>query len=76
MELKPFFSYEQQIAELRNKGIIINHDECLRFLQDVNYYNRLSAFFLPYESNLRGVPFCRIVRLYEFDSNSGHCLSR
>ena len=39
----------------------------LRFLQDVNYY-RLSAFFLPYERNLRGVPFSRIVRLYEFDS--------
>ena len=67
MELKPFFSYEQQITELRNKGIIINHDECLRFLQDVNYY-RLSAFFLPYEGELSGVPFSCIVRLYEFDS--------
>lgn len=67
MELKPFFSYEQQIEELQNKGIIINHDEALIFLQDVNYY-RLSAFFLPYGGNLDGVPFCKIVRLYEFDS--------
>ena len=43
MTLKPFFSYEQQIEELRNKGIVIDHDEGLRFLQDVNYY-RLLAF--------------------------------
>lgn len=67
MELKPFFSYDQQIDELRRKGIIIDSDECLRFLHDVNYY-RLSAFFLPYKGNLGGVPFSRIVRLYEFDS--------
>ena len=67
MALKLFFSYEQQIEELRNKGIIIDYDEGLRFLQNVNYY-RLSAFFLPYKSNLKGVLFSRIVRLYEFDS--------
>ena len=68
MGLKPFFSYEQQVGELRKKGIIIDCDECLRFLQDVNYY-RLSAFFLPYKGNLCGVHFSQIVKLYEFDSN-------
>ena len=74
MELKPFFSYEKQIAELRNKGIIINHDECLRFLQDVNYY-RLSAFCLIraiWEEFLSAV----LSDYMNLTASSGHCLSR
>ena len=60
MNIKPFFSYEQQIEELQRKVIILNHDECLDFLKDVNYY-RFSAYLLPYKGN-------RIKKMYEFDS--------
>ena len=53
MNIKPFFSYEQQIEELQRKGIILNHDECLDFLKDVNYY-RLSAYLLSFTIQRQG----------------------
>ena len=67
MNIKPFFSYEQQIEELQRKVIILNHDECLDFLKDVNYY-RFSAYLLPYKGKTSGLEFNRIKKMYEFDS--------
>ena len=67
MKLKPFFSYDQQIEELRRKGIDLSHDECIKFLENVNYY-RFSAYLLPYKGKLQGVSFQKIKRVYEFDS--------
>lgn len=67
MNIKPFFSYEQQIEELQRKGIILNHDECLDFLKDVNYY-RLSAYLLPYKGKAARLEFNQIKKIYEFDS--------
>ena len=67
MNIKPFFSYEQQIEELQRKGIILDHDECLDFLKDVNYY-RLSAYLLPYKGKTARLEFNKIKKIYEFDS--------
>ena len=67
MDTKPFYSYDNQIEGLKNKGIIVEYDECLKFLKDVNYY-RFSAYLLPYMNNLKEVSFKEIQQIYEFDS--------
>lgn len=67
MKLKPFFTYEQQLEALKIKGIIIDEDNSLSFLESVNYY-RLSAFLLPFKGHYDGIPFSRIKKIYEFDS--------
>ncbi len=67
MDLKPFYSYNKQIEELKNKGLAVDYDECLEFLKDVNYY-RFSAYLLPYKNNLKEVSFKEIQQIYEFDS--------
>lgn len=67
MDVKPFFSYEQQIEELQHKGIILDYIDCLNFLKKVNYY-RFSAYLLPYKGKTLGLEFSRIKKIYEFDS--------
>ncbi len=46
-------------------------NECIRFLQQVNYY-RISAYFLPFRKKngeyFTNISFSRIKRIYEFDS--------
>ena len=45
----------------------MDHDECLDFLKDVNYY-RLSAYLLPYKGKTARLEFNKIKKIYEFDS--------
>ena len=66
MQLKPFFSYEQQLKALQEKGIIIDDPIALEFLKSVNYY-RFSAYFLPFKNGNGNISFSRIRRIYEFD---------
>ena len=66
MHLKPFFSYEQQLESLKEKGIFIDDPVALGFLKSVNYY-RFSAFILPFKGRYENLLFSRIKRIYEFD---------
>ncbi len=74
MELKKPTTFDEQLSLIKEKGFAIqeNHErECLAFLQKTNYY-RLSAYFLPFRKSdgtyFSGIPFTRIQRIYEFDS--------
>jgi abortive infection bacteriophage resistance protein len=64
-------SYEDQIALLKQRGLLIPDDgKALRYLQQISYF-RLSAYFLPYQ-NIKdrfneGVDFDQILDTYRFD---------
>lgn len=72
---KPFISIENQIIELKNKGLVIEDDiAAYNFLSNVSYY-RLRAYTYPYQDNsnpnhpfLKTIKFEEINALYEFDS--------
>ena len=62
MELKQPTSYDQQIAKLRAKNIVIDDiSSCKTFLSSVNYY-RFSAYYLPFKIDddhcTPGLSFC------------------
>ena len=64
-------TYEQQLDNLRSRGLIINDKEfCLKTLRATNYY-RLTAYLLPFRkadhTYFDGVTFERIWKIYEFD---------
>ncbi len=74
MQTKEPTTFEEQIEIIRGKGFLIDEQEekeCIRFLQQVNYY-RISAYFLPFRRKSGGyftnIRFSRIKRIYEFDS--------
>jgi abortive infection bacteriophage resistance protein len=70
-EIKPFFTYQEQINQLGVHGCIVE-DEVLarRILSQVNYY-RFSAYFLPFKQSngeyKQGASFNTVYRIYEFD---------
>ena len=66
MQLKPFFSYEQQLEALKGKGIIMYDPMALEFLEGVNYYYRFSAYLLPLKNKSEKLSFSRLRRIYEF----------
>ena len=71
MELKPPTTFADQVNKLRSRNCIIENDsECIRFLEQVNYY-RFSAYFLPFKQKdgfyIAGTSFRKIQRIYEFD---------
>lgn len=72
MKLKRETTFEEQLELLRKKGIIINTPkDCIKFLQQVNYY-RFSAYYLPFRDAdsqilFKNVEFERIKKIYEFD---------
>lgn len=80
MELKKPTTYEEQVALLEGKGIIIeDEDECRAFLSRVNYYY-FSGFVLPFlnkETSKCFVPvsFDRLHGLYEFDAELRNLIS-
>lgn len=71
--LKPATTYDEQIALLRNKRIIVNdEDVCRKFLSTSNYY-RISGYILPYKAKdsdtcFRDTDFNRIMNIYKFDA--------
>lgn len=66
-------TYDQQIAILKAKGIIIKDEiKAKFFLNHVNYY-RFSGYFLPFQVNGQGslfpnIEFERLQAIYEFDA--------
>ena len=72
MDVKKPTSYEEQVDLIKEKGFIITDtDECIKFLNQANYY-RLSAYYLPFrnpdKSYITDIHFSRIQRIYGFDS--------
>lgn len=70
---KPALTYEQQVAQLRRRGMTIADDAQAKFyLQHLNYY-RLTAYWLPFESDhsthqfRTGTTFEAVLNLYIFD---------
>lgn len=72
MFIKKPKTYDQQIAILKNKNIvIIDETSAKTFLNHVNYY-RFSGYFLPFQINGQGslfsnITFDRLQAIYEFD---------
>lgn len=68
---KPFKSYDEQIALLRQRGLIIANEDTARvILKRMNYY-RLSAYSLTLRKNDTFYPHVSIediVELYDFDA--------
>lgn len=71
-EAKPFKTYEEQVALLKSRGLIISDEaEAKDILKRLNYY-RLSAYSLTLRKNdefYPGVAIEDIVALYDFDSD-------
>ena len=69
---KPFKTYDEQIAILRSRGLIISSDENARaILKQMNYY-RLSAYSLTLRKDdvfYPGTTIEDILALYDFDSD-------
>lgn len=77
-QTKPFKSYDEQIALLRERGLIITDDVYARdVLKRMNYY-RFSAYSLTLRENDRFFPEVTLqdmVALYDFDQGSGASFS-
>ena len=70
---KPWLSYQDQIALLRSRGMVIDDDRsAIEFLQHINYY-RFSVFCVAFESSRHqfpdGVTFELVQAACEFDRN-------
>jgi len=70
---KPFLTIAQQIEQLKSRGMHFADEEKARYyLENLNYY-RLSAYWLPFESDHKthtfkeGTSFERVLELYIFD---------
>lgn len=70
---KPATHYSQQVALLRQRGMVIDEPQVAEFyLQHINYY-RLAAYWLPFEADHvthtfhPGTRFTQVLDLYVFD---------
>jgi abortive infection bacteriophage resistance protein len=70
---KPAFSIDQQIAQLRKRGMVINNFPLAEhYLSQINYY-RLAAYWLPFESDhvthtfQPNISFEKVLELYILD---------
>jgi abortive infection bacteriophage resistance protein len=70
---KPATTYAQQIAQLQQRGMVIDDPASTAFyLQHLNYY-RLGAYWLPFEADHAthtfrpGTQFSQVLNLYVFD---------
>ncbi len=68
--IKPFKTLEQQVAILKERGLLIDDEEqAKRLLLNLNYY-RLSAYTLTLRKNDKfysGVHFSDVMQIYSFD---------
>lgn len=70
--LKSPSTYQQQLALLKSRGIVVNSTpECESFLQRVNYY-RLTGYTLPFKDSasdtFKDLSFYRLECVYYFDT--------
>lgn len=70
---KPALTVDQQIDQLRNRGMVIDDTtQAKHYLSQINYY-RLTAYWLPFESDhithtfQQGTRFEQVLNLYIFD---------
>jgi len=70
---KPATTYPQQVAQLQQRGMVIDDPTAAAFyLQHINYY-RLGAYWLPFEADHAahtfrpGTLFSQVLNLYVFD---------
>jgi len=68
---KPALTINEQIALLKNRGLIVNNEEELSYyLKNINYYH-LTIYFKHYQrdDNFReGVSFDDVLKIYKFDN--------
>jgi abortive infection bacteriophage resistance protein len=73
--LKPFTSIAEQIELLSSRGMVVDKQLAVQWLQRVGYY-RLSAYWYPYrainnagrsDEFVAGTTFDNVAKLYEFD---------
>lgn len=72
MKIKPATTYKTQVEKLCSRGLLVeDKSECESFLKGVNYY-RFSAYLLPFKNSddtyKEGTLFCKVRRIYEFDT--------
>ena len=72
MDTKPATTFNNQVAILKSRGLIISDEgSCLSFLKCINYY-RFSAYLLPFKTNnesyIPGTTFHQVRRIYDFDA--------
>lgn len=70
-QLKDPTTYQEQLAILQNRNVVIDDpSNCIRVLEAVSYY-RLTAYLLPFKqtdgSYRKGTKFHTVYRIYEFD---------
>lgn len=70
-QLKEPTTYQEQLAILQKRNIIIDDsDYCISVLESVNYY-RFTAYFLPFKlkdgTYRNGTRFQQVYQIYEFD---------
>lgn len=80
MDTKPATSYEEQVAILERRGLIIDdEDSCIAFLKNANYY-RFTAYLLPFKTSddryAKGISFHKVRRIYDFDARLRNLLFR
>ena len=71
-DVKEPITYDEQVKRISEKGFVIDDvNSCKKFLNQASYY-RLLAYYLPFKKKdgtyFKGIPFSRIQRIYEFDS--------
>lgn len=71
MKLKPWTSYTEQVAKLKERFVVNDEETCIEKLKQIRYY-RLSAYELPFKRKdgtyFENIPIERIFKIYEFDS--------
>lgn len=72
---KPFMNYDEQLAQLKNKGLTINNEEfALSMLKKYSYYSLITGYKAVFKNKVnnlyyRGVEINDIIALYDFDKN-------
>lgn len=64
-------SFDEQLSLMKKRGLTVDNEEkAISYLKSISYY-RLSAYFLPYQSDKdkfnEGTTFKQIIRTYTFD---------
>ena len=71
--MKEFFTYEQQIEKLREKGLLINDEpSAIKFLKLEGYYNVINGYSPNFKVNhkfYKGTTFEDICHLFAFDKD-------
>lgn len=72
--MKAFYTYDQQVEKLKEKGLVINDEEkAVSFLRLEGYYNIINGYSSEFKSKKgvfnRGTTFEDICNLYAFDKD-------